>query len=183
MNKQTSFFYPHFFMCFKIESILFHNHLEFFQDLFHFLIVEKNYFFYNPSYVIHQINILLYKYIVQSMNLSPIKSYFFGVLTFLEKNKHFSQKIYIYLIELCSLVFFLSIYNIAVIEFSAIPFDEKNNIDKINSICQKYNIKAKKIIILENKNLLKGIKIFVKNIHIDRSLKMILNQIEKEIIK
>lgn len=181
MNNQKGFFYPCFLIFFNFENIKIQSHLLFFQNLFNFLIVQKKNFFYYPSTVINTIITLMNNYIAENMAKTMIQKYFLFLMSFIKENKNNSRQIYSYLLELCGVVFFYSYYQIIIIEVSCI--NENQNIYQKNiiSICEKYNIKTKIAIILQNKNLLKGMQIFFKNSHIDLSLKTILCKFEDKL--
>lgn len=181
MNTQKGFFYPCFLMLFNFENIIIHSHLLFFQNLFYFLILQKNNFFYHPSYIISSINRLMHNYIMNNMTKSPLQSYFLFILSFIKQNKKDAKKVYSYLLELCSVVFFYSYYQIIILEVSSLNLEKEIYETHLTSICEKHNIKAKSAIILQNDNLLKGARIFFKDSYIDLSLKTILCKFEDKL--
>jgi hypothetical protein len=79
-------------------------------------------------------------------------------------------------------IFFLACYPIAVIEFYHIPYDDPSIHQQIARICEKYNVRAKIVLVLNNKKLLKGMQLFFKNKRIDSSLKTILYCYKKKIL-
>ena len=109
------------------------------------------------------------------------RPYFLFILSFIKQNKNDNKKVYSYLLELCSVVFFYSYYQIIILEVNSLSSEKRIYESNLIAICQKYNIKAKSAIILQNKNLLKGARIFFKDSYIDLSLKTILSKFEDKL--